>query len=222
MRIAGYNPNSFVDYPNNIAAVIFFGGCNFDCWYCHNRWLLSTENLFDKEDILKRIASNKDFLDAVVLSGGEPTLENIDELIELIKSIKQLNLKVKLDTNGTNFDKINKLLPYIDYVAMDIKAPLSKYREITCIDDNEVSSLKKCIELLKKSDVECEFRTTLIPTLNEEDILEIAHTLEGCKNYYLQQYVPVEGKDISPHTPKFIKKMQQQVKEIIPCEVRGI
>lgn len=222
MRISGYNPNSFVDYPNNIAAVIFFGGCNFDCWYCHNRWLLTVDKLFNKDEIISKIADKKEFLDGVVLTGGEPTLENTEELLNLIKSIKNLGLKVKLDTNGTNYEKLKELLPYLDYVAMDVKAPLSKYREITCIDDDELSSVRKCIKLLKESKVDSEFRTTFIPTLDEEDLLEIAHTLQGCKHYYLQQYVPIEGQDIEPHTPKYIKKALQEISKILPCELRGI
>lgn len=222
MYIAGYNPNSFVDYPANIAAVIFFSGCNFDCWYCHNRWLLSAKSIFTKQEILDKITTNKDFLDAVVLSGGEPTLQKTQDLINLIKEIKALGLKIKLDTNGTNHEKLKALLPYLDYVAMDFKAPLSKYREITCINDEELTSLKKNIQLLKKCDTPHEFRTTFIPTLTEEDILEIAHSLEGCKHFYLQQYMPVESQNIQPHPPKYIKKVAQLVNTIIPCEIRGI
>ncbi len=222
MLIAGYNPNSFVDYPQNIAAIIFFGGCNFDCWYCHNKWLLSTDALFTREEILNNITKNKDFLDAVVLSGGEPTLQKTADLISLIKEIKGLGLKVKLDTNGTNHKKVKELLPYLDYVAMDLKAPLSKYREVTCIGDNELSCLKKNINLLKEGKVDYEFRTTFIPTLTEEDILEIAHSIEGCKQYFLQQYVPVEGQDIQPHPPKYLKKVAQVVNTIIPCQIRGL
>lgn len=222
VRIAGFNPNSFVDYPNNIAAVIFFGGCNFDCWYCHNRWILTVDSLFSKEEVLTKIEKNKDFLDAVVLTGGEPTLEDTSQLIELIEKLKSFGLKIKLDTNGTNYEKLKELLPYLDYVAMDVKAPLSKYREITCIDDNELSSVKNCINLLKTSNVESEFRTTFVPTLSEEDLLEIAHTVEGCKHYYIQQYVPVQGKDIKPHPPKYLKKVLQQVNKIVHCELRGI
>ncbi|HHT82947.1 MAG: anaerobic ribonucleoside-triphosphate reductase activating protein [Christensenellales bacterium] len=222
MKVAGFTPNSFVDYPGNIAAVIFFGGCNFDCWFCHNRWLLSVDNLYDIEEILKRIETNKDFLDAVVLSGGEATLQNSRELIELIKRIKAMGLKVKLDTNGTNYQTLKELLPYLDYVAMDIKAPLSKYREITCIDDNQMISLKNSINLLKSGEIDCEFRTTFIPTLTKDDILEIAHTLKGCRHYYLQQYVPVPDKDIPPHPPKYLIQTQREVSKIIPCEIRGI
>lgn len=222
MRIAGFNPNSFVDYPGNISAVIFFGGCNFDCWYCHNKWLLDVEKLYNIDEILKRISAKKDFLDGVVISGGEPTLANIDDLLWLAKEIKSLGLKLKLDTNGTNFEKMKMLMPYLDYVAMDIKAPLSKYREITCADDKELLSIKNSIAFLKENEIDSEFRTTFVPTLNTEDILEIAHTLKGCKHYYLQQYVPIEGQNIPSHSPKYISKVLEQVREILPCEVRGL
>lgn len=222
MRIAGYNPNSFVDYPGNIAAVIFFGGCNFDCWFCHNRWLLSVDALMDKEEALKRIENKKSFLDAVVLTGGEPTLEEVSELVLLAKSIKEMGLKVKLDTNGTNSEKLAELLPYVDYVAMDVKAPLSKYRQITCVDDAELFSIKRSIEMLKNTQVDNEFRTTVVPTLSLEDMIEIAQTLKGCKHYYLQQYVPVEGSSIQPLPPKTIRSIAEEVSKVLPCQIRGI
>ncbi|MFW5780789.1 MAG: anaerobic ribonucleoside-triphosphate reductase activating protein [Bacillota bacterium] len=223
MKITGFKANSFVDYPNNIAAVVFLGRCNFDCWFCHNRWMLNMGKLYEEDIILKKIKENSFLLDAVVITGGEPTMEDTKELISFIKKIKDMNLKVKLDTNGTNPEKLEQLLPYVDYVAMDIKSPLSKYREITCIDDDELLALKKCINILMNSGKEYEFRTTFIPTLETEDILEIANTIKGCKRYYLQQYIPVEGKeDIEPHPPKYIKKTCAMVEKILPCEIRGL
>jgi pyruvate formate lyase activating enzyme len=176
----------------------------------------------DKDEALRRIADKKTFLDAVVLSGGEPTLEDTDDLIALAKSIKDMGLKVKLDTNGTNSHKLEAMLPYVDYVAMDIKAPLSKYRQITCVDDAELFSIKHSIELLKNTEVDNEFRTTVIPTLSMEDIMEIAQTLKGCKHYYLQQYVPVEGSDIPPLTPKTLRSIAEEVNKVMPCEIRGL
>ncbi|MDD4316613.1 MAG: radical SAM protein, partial [Clostridia bacterium] len=161
-------------------------------------------------------------LDAVVLTGGEPTLEDTAELVALIENIKALGLKVKLDTNGTDSSKLATLLPYVDYVAMDVKAPLSKYRQITCASDSELFSIKNSIELLKKTAVDNEFRTTVVPTLTEADLIEIAQTLKGCKHYYLQQYVPVETDSLHSYPPKTIKCMAEEVSKVVPCGIRGV
>lgn len=223
MKIAGYNPNSFVDYPGHISSVIFTGGCNFDCWYCHNRWLLDADTFFDAEEVLRKIKEAAGFIDAVVISGGEPTVEDGEVLLSFIKRIKELGLKVKLDTNGTHFSTLEKLLPHLDYVAMDIKAPLSKYRKVTCISDGELLSIKKSIALLVNGKIDYEFRTTFIPTLSEEDILEIAYTVKGAKALYLQQFVETNSRTKMPaHPPKFIKQVADKANKILPCFTRGI
>lgn len=223
MNIAGFNPNSFVDYPNNIAAVIFFAGCNFDCWYCHNKSIIKTDKLYSKDNILESIDKNKKYLDAVVITGGEPTLADTDELIELIKAIKAMDLLVKLDTNGTNYNALKKLLPYLDYVAMDIKAPLSKYNEITKITDGQIQNIKKSIKLLIDN-IECEFRTTFIPSLSVDDAIEIAETVKGCKYYYIQQYNPIEGyMDILPHSKNYLQNICETLHiKGYPCELRNL
>ncbi|MBQ4535258.1 MAG: anaerobic ribonucleoside-triphosphate reductase activating protein [Clostridia bacterium] len=124
MNIGGFLKQSFVDFPANISAVIFTNGCSFDCWYCHNKGLLSLNNKpkYNFDEIYQFLESRKNFLDGVVISGGEPTLQK--DLEEVIDKIKELGLKVKLDTNGTNPSVLQKLLPKLDYVAMDIKNSL--------------------------------------------------------------------------------------------------
>ncbi|NCA67463.1 MAG: anaerobic ribonucleoside-triphosphate reductase activating protein [Clostridia bacterium] len=223
MHIAGFNPNSFVDYPDNIAAVVFISGCNLDCWYCHNKWILKSKDNYSEEAVFERIRKNKDFLDAVVISGGEPTLANTDELIAFIKKIKELGLKVKLDTNGTNYEVLLKLLPLLDYVAMDIKAPLDKYGEISPINPIQINNIQQSIGLLINN-IECEFRTTFVSTLSIEDIFCIAETIKGCKNYYIQQYVPIEEyKEIKAHPPEYLRNVCKALNEKgYPCELRGI
>lgn len=216
MHFAGFVPNSFVDYKDNISFVAFVNNCNFDCWYCHNRWILTSKTIYTEDVILQKIASNK-LIDAVVISGGEPTTQDTEEMISFIKKIKDLNLKVKLDTNGTNPLALEQLLPYIDFVAMDIKAPLSKYKEVTCITDLQILNIKKSIKLLKTFN-NCEFRTTFLPNLSYDDILEISYTLGKECDYYLQKYNPTE-KDahIIPHTEAFIKDVAKK----IGCKTRN-
>lgn len=223
MNIAGYNPNSFVDYPDNIAAVVFISGCNLDCWYCHNKWIIDKKKNYEKEDILTKIKNNKDFLDAVVITGGEPTLAPINELIEFVQKIKSFGLKVKLDTNGTNYEKLKLLLPYLDYVAMDIKAPLEKYDTITKTSATHLENIKKSIDLLINN-IDCEFRTTFVPSLLVEDILAIARSIKGCKKYFLQQYVPIsEYQEIMSHPSKYLQEVcERLISEGYPCSTRGI
>ncbi len=223
MHIAGFTPSSFVDFPDGIAAVVFFGGCNFDCWYCHNKQLINTNERYSEVEILKRIEKHKIMLDAVVITGGEPTLAYVTELIEFICKIKAMGLKVKLDTNGTNSSAIIALLPYLDYVAMDVKAPLSKYGFFTKISEKQLEEIKKSINILINNS-ECEFRTTFAPPLAIEDILEIAETVKGCSHYYLQQYVPTEYcKETKAHSNEYLNKACAALRERgYPCQIRGI
>lgn len=122
MRIAGYNPNSFVDFPGNIAAIVFVGGCNLRCWYCHNAEILDTKEFLSDEAILARIKENF-LLDGVVISGGEPTLQ--PDLFDFAEKLRDIGMQVKLDTNGMRPDVVKEGVErgLFDYVAMDVKAP---------------------------------------------------------------------------------------------------
>ncbi|NCA68027.1 MAG: anaerobic ribonucleoside-triphosphate reductase activating protein [Clostridia bacterium] len=223
MHIAGFTPNSFVDYPDGIAAVVFVSGCNLDCWYCHNKGLIDSGAVYYEDDILKRIEKHKGMLDGVVITGGEPTLENTEELIVFINRIKAIGLKVKLDTNGTHPERLIKLLPYLDYVAMDVKAPFEKYNVFTRISDKEITAMKESVKLILEN-IDCEFRTTFAPPLIKEDILEIAASIRGCKHYYLQQYVPTEHcKETLAHPSSYLVETSNLLRSNgYPCEIRGI
>ena len=222
MNIIGYNPNSFVDFPQNISAVIFIGGCNFTCWYCHNKDFIYNKGDYDEDKILANIAKNADFLDAVTITGGEPTMEKIEDLKALIKKIKDLGLKVKLDTNGTHPEKLEQLAPLLDYIAMDIKAPWEKYNLITAINDKMLENIKKSVEIIKTLD-NYEFRTTFSPDLNKEDIIEIANNLKAAKIYYIQQFrAQNEHKNRLAHSPEYIKETLEESNKILPTRTRGI
>ena len=153
MQIAGLQKSSLVDYPSKIAAVVFTLGCNFRCPYCHNPNILtavSTNRLFDEAAVFDFLKTRKGKLDAVVVSGGEPTLQK--GLSEFFEKLKELGFLTKLDTNGSS----SKILEYLikeellDYVAMDIKAPIEKYKEIARINTNNIL---KSIEILKNSKI---------------------------------------------------------------------
>ena len=150
MKIGGFVKNSFVDYPGKIACTIFTVGCNMRCWYCHNSHLFNKQkNLISEEEIFEFLQTHKDFLDGVVISGGEPTLQ--PDLIDFIKKIKFFGNDVKLDTNGTNFDVLDHLIKekLVDYVAMDIKAPIEDYEKITLVKNN-IENINNSIDLLLK------------------------------------------------------------------------
>lgn len=188
MIIAGFVKNSFVDYPGKIASTVFTAGCNMRCWYCHNSHILEiSENKIEEEYVLNFLKERKGFIDGVVISGGEPTLQK--DLKEFIKKIKDLGYLIKLDTNGSNYDVLKSLINenLLDYVAMDIKAPLNNYIKIinTKID---IDNVKKSILLLLNSNIDYEFRTTFSPDLSLEDIEEICKTIKGAKKYVIQKY----------------------------------
>ncbi|NLY18553.1 MAG: anaerobic ribonucleoside-triphosphate reductase activating protein [Clostridiaceae bacterium] len=198
MKIAGLARQSFVDYPGKIAACVFTQGCNMNCGFCHNRSLVGSNHknpLIDEAEVISFLHRRRKFLDGVVITGGEPTLQ--PDLDSFIKRVKNMGYPVKLDTNGTKPDVLKKLIEknLLDYIAMDIKAPMKKYRDICRSDFNE-EALLECISIIKNSNVDYEFRTTCCPQLNESDIYEIADLIKGAKKYVLQQYRetdPLEG-----------------------------
>ncbi|AZT89669.1 anaerobic ribonucleoside-triphosphate reductase activating protein [Caldicellulosiruptor changbaiensis] len=180
---------STVDYPKKIAATCFFGGCNFSCPFCYNSQLVNFKGDFMDDSIFfEYLDKRKGIVDAVCITGGEPTL-NEKYLTEFIKKIKQRDLLVKLDTNGSRPEVLQKLLKenLLDYVAMDIKAPLRKYPELTGFKD--IKKIEESVNLLINSQIDYEFRTTVNKNLHTiEDILEIARWLKNAKLYVIKPY----------------------------------
>lgn len=186
--IGGIQKSSLIDYPEKISAIIFTQGCNFRCPYCHNPELVNAKGE-TANGIFEFLTSRIGKLDGVVITGGEPTLHN--DLPELISKIKDLGFAVKLDTNGSNPLMLEKLIQekLIDYVAMDIKAPINKYSEVTCTKVN-TDNILKSIDILKNSDIDYEFRTTVVKSqLILNDFEQIAELIKGAKKYYLQKFV---------------------------------
>lgn len=192
--ISGLQKSSLIDYPGKISAIIFTQGCNFRCPYCHNPELITSggKEQIAIEEIISFLKKRQGKLDGVVITGGEPTLHK--ELPELIKQIKDLGFSVKLDTNGTNPQMLKKLIDdkLIDYVAMDIKAPIEKYSKITRVQVNTQNILKS-IEILKTSNIDYEFRTTVVKSqLLLQDFEKIGQMIQGAPKYYLQRFVPTK------------------------------
>lgn len=191
MIIGGWQKFSLLDYPGKISAIIFTRGCNFRCPYCHNPELVLPAQ-FQQEISLSKIydflTARRNKLDAVCITGGEPTLHY--DLLEMISQIKKLGFLVKLDTNGTNPQMLKQIIrdKLVNYFAMDIKAPLSDYSRITG-QATPVAILQKSIGLIINSGVDHEFRTTIVKELlTFDDLREIAKTIKGANNYFLQQF----------------------------------
>lgn len=219
MRIAGYQPNSFVDFPSNIAAVIFVGGCNMRCWYCHNWDILETTEFLDEQAVLDKLADNL-LLDGVVISGGEPTLQG--DLLEFAKKIKDLGLAVKLDTNGLRPRVLKEAIEsgLFDYIAMDIKAPLDKGFKVTPTMMWDAEKLKESIALLIGQDkVDYEFRLTVIPQLTLEEIEDAAKAVKGATRFYLQPYVD-HGKGFPSPTKEYMESAQALCNAHVPTYIR--
>lgn len=190
MKIAGIVRQSLVDYPGKLAAAVFTQGCNMNCVFCHNRCLVAEQGetpSVQEDEVLSFLEKRRKFLDGVVVSGGEPTLQ--PDLEGFIEKVKAMGFLVKLDTNGTRPGVIKKLFDkkLVDYVAMDVKAPMKRYREI-CRSEVDERDILESMTLIRDSDADYEFRTTYCPQLNETDIREIGRLIAGAKKYVLQQY----------------------------------
>ena len=175
MQIAGWQKTSLIEYPEHISAIIFIWGCNFLCPYCHNPELVKKRlqpKLLPAEEIFAFLAKRKNVLEAVSITGGEPLL--YPEIIDFIKRIKTLSYLVKLDTNGTNPFLLEKIidLKLVDYIAMDIKAPLTSrnqaYNKATGVKV-DLDKIKKSIQIIKDSGIDYEFRTTVVPSLHRSE-----------------------------------------------------
>lgn len=210
MIIAGFAKNSLIDFPGNIVSTVFTSGCNLKCPYCHNPDLIpfQEKTQVSEKELFTYFEKYKNMLDGVCISGGEPTLQK--DLIEFITKVKALGLKVKLDTNGTKPDVIEKIIPLVDYIAMDIKSSKKGYSKFNVNYDDILRSIK----LIMNADVDYEFRSTAVPEiLSIEDVKEIIATIKGAKCYCIQQFVPArkmadESFSVEPYNSKELREMQ--------------
>ena len=229
LNIQGFQKTTLLDFPGYVAATVFFGGCNMRCPFCHNMNIVTSDDTpaFTDEDILKYLRKRQGILDGVCITGGEPTL--CSELPSFISLIKDLGFRVKLDTNGTNPQMLEKLINdgLIDYVAMDIKSSFSGYERACGIPGIKLSPVKESIDILINGKIEYEFRTTAVEQLlDEAAVKEISLLLNGAKRYYLQGYVESEFVPDRTLTPvskeKLLRFRQELIKTIGLVELRGI
>ena len=195
MNFVGLDKMSLLDFEDYVSAVVFAPKCNFRCPFCHNGdSVLNSHNEIPFESILSYLKSRKGLLDAVVVTGGEPTL--MPDLKRKLGQIKELGYIIKLDTNGSNPTLLKQLIDekLIDYVAMDIKNSPSKYASTAGCKEIDLDSIKYSINIIKNSGIAYEFRTTLVKEFHEfSDIDEIGKLIKGSKKIYLQKFVDREG-----------------------------
>ena len=228
MKIGGFLKQSLIDYPGKICSVVFTIGCNFRCPYCHNSDLVlpGRATQIPEKEVLDYLQKNRKYIDAVTITGGEPTIQ--PDLEEFVRKLKKLGFLVKLDTNGTNPETVGKLIAsgLVDYVAMDVKAPLDLEKQNKStggkLTEQTLQKIKETISLLKKAKIKREFRTTVVPTIHTlDDIARICNQFQGEQTYTLQQFTPRKTLDpsfmnIKPYKQKDLQKMKEVCEKYIP------
>lgn len=215
MEFGGLEKFTLIDYPGKVACMVYTIGCNFRCPYCHNPELVdeTVENTISEGYILYFLSQRVGILDGIVITGGEPTMHG-QKLFDFILKVKNLGFKVKLDSNGTDPEFLARVIDnnLVDYIAMDIKSPLSKYSQTVARAVN-INSIRKSIEILIKSGIDYEFRTTIVKSLIDiEDFEEIGKEIKGAKKYFLQKFIPT--KILNPQFRRKVSYSDDEMREI--------
>ncbi len=202
-----------IEYPGKIGAVIFSQGCNFRCPYCHNPELVDPGRYGDclgEEEVFSFLEKRRGKLEAVTVTGGEPTLHA--DLPLFLTRLKGLDYLVKVDSNGSHPDMIEELLreKLVDYIAMDVKAPLGKYDAIAAVRVDR-RKIKRSIDIILASGIGYEFRTTVPRSLLEkDDLLAIGRLIKHARRYTIQKFVP--SKTLNP---SFLKETTYSDEELL-------
>ena len=237
MTFKGWQKTSLIEYPGKIATVLFTGGCNFRCPFCYNADLVQRPGELSDlpgKTVLEYLRTNRELYQALVISGGEPTLNA--EIPEFLAEVKALGLCTGLETNGTNPDMIGRLLEedLVDYIAMDVKAPLTwpAYQKAAGLAEGDrgwIEKIRATLELLKTTKVTVELRCTLVPKIhNREDLLHLARQLRGHRRFVLQQFAPERSldplyRDEAPFNAETLRELRSQIADLFgSCELRGV
>lgn len=231
MIVSGIQKLTLLDYPGKVACTIFTGGCNLRCPYCHNASLALPErerDEFSEDELFTFLKKRVNILDGVAITGGEPLLHS--GLPELIKKIKDMGFSVKLDTNGSLPDKLEAIMDtgLVDRVAMDIKGSAENYAKVCGIPGLDISPFKRSIELLMGSEMDYEFRTTLVKGLHTaDDIHAIGKHISGYREYYLQGFKDsgdlISGNGLSAFSDDEMREMLKIARQYVPnAALRGI
>lgn len=230
MIIGGLQKLTLLDFPGTVACTVFTVGCNLRCPFCHNRALVidpPESDRLSEDEFFAFLNKRKGILDGVAITGGEPLLHT--DIGEFIAKIKSMGFKVKLDTNGTFPDRLEKILAEgnVDYVAMDLKNTFEKYGETVGIEGFDTSLVARSIRAIQKSGVDHEFRTTVVSPLHvAEDFGTIAKQVEGSEKYFLQSFVDsgnlISGNGLSEMPKDELEKALGNARQIIPqAKIRG-
>jgi pyruvate formate lyase activating enzyme len=233
MKIGGLQKTTLIDYPGKLACTVFTLGCNFRCDFCYSSELVLPEKIKNQPqvrqaDFFNFLKEKKDLLEGVVICGGEPTIHK--DLPSFIEKIKKMGFLVKLDTNGSNPEIMKKLIEkkLIDYVAMDIKAPKERYKEVANAEINP-DKIENSINILKESNIDFEFRTTIVPSLlDKDDIVKMARWIGMGGKYYLQQFraektINPKFEKIKPYPYKYLLEIKKAASPFLDvCEIRNL
>lgn len=188
MLFGGWQKITLIDYPEKVATTLFTVGCNLRCPFCHNPELVLPEliknlPLIKEKEIFDYLKNRRGLIEGVCLTGGEPMLQ--PDLFDFLEQVKKMGFKIKLDTNGTEPEKVKELISQklVDYFALDVKEPLNRRKIYP-----EPLKIKETIELIKNCGLDYEFRTTVYPELTAKDIFEIVLEIKPAKRYYLQEF----------------------------------
>jgi pyruvate formate lyase activating enzyme len=224
MKISGLVKSGLIDYPDKVAAVVFTQGCNFRCGFCHNPDLIPINQTgsIDEKEVLEFLEMRKGLLDGVVITGGEPLVQ--PDLRNFIIKLKKMGYLVKLDTNGSNPTGLKRLIDekLLDYIAMDVKGPLSKYKEICRLQNTKV--IQTSLNLIRKSKIPYEFRTTVVPYYHSmEDFQEMAKILNDVELYTIQGFRPKVTFDQDLQKERaFTRQELEQIAEIFRPYVKKV
>lgn len=229
MRISGLMKYTLLDYPGHIACTIFFGNCNLRCPFCHNMELVVHPETYPEisiDEILSFLKTRIGKLEGVAITGGEPLLNS--DIEDLIKPIKEMGFKIKLDTNGFHPDRLKPLLEknYLDMIAMDIKSGFTNYLKVAGVpeyaDHNWKERIVRSIDMIKNSGIDYEFRTTCVKGLHtKEDFYEIKDMIKGANKYFLQNYKKPPDRDI-PEFSSFSKEELEGFLDIVKNAVNAV
>ena len=232
MEIGGLEKSTLIDYPGRIAATVFLLGCNFRCPFCYSSELVLPEKMAEQPKIAEKaffdfLKERQGLLEGVVICGGEPTIHK--DLPDFIKRIKDLGFLLKLDTNGSNPEMLRELMQkgLVDYVAMDIKAPLGAKYDLATGVKVDLDKIKESIEIIKGSGVDYEFRSTIVPSIHtKEDVIQMAKDISPAKKYYLQNFrgektIDPRFEEIKPYAKDFLLEIQKEISPFFEiCQVR--
>jgi pyruvate formate lyase activating enzyme len=232
MKIAGFVKTTLLDWEGKVACTVYLAGCDFRCPFCHNRDIVLSPDASagtDENVIMEYVTEHSDFLDGVVISGGEPLINR--DLADLIKKLKRLGMRIKLDTNGNNPDELDDLVGagLVDFVAMDVKCSLNSRYAAAAGSDVDLEKIRRSIRVIIGSGVDHEFRTTVAPIyVKEDDIENICREIRGAKRYRLHQFRPKNTIDpslsvLDPYPEERLHGMAVIAKKYVSdVRIRGI